>query len=110
MHIFSEPYSVIDWDEITIEKHRGEAGFAWSRTYKTETIRIVLVEYSTGFRADHWCCRGHIMHLLDGEMNIELKDGSKLSLKKGMSCCFSDSKATAHKPFTDSGALLLVID
>lgn len=110
MQIISEPYSVINWDDITIEKHRGETGYAWSRTFKTENIRIMMVEYSTGFKADHWCCRGHIMHLLEGEMKIELKDGSVLRLLKGMSCCFSDSKATAHKLSTAKGAFIMVID
>lgn len=110
MQIISEPYSVIDWDNIPIEKQPGEKGFAWSRTFKAENIRIVLVEYSPDFKADHWCCRGHVLHLLDGEMSIELKDGSMISLIKGMSCCLSDHNSIAHKPFTGKGALLLVID
>lgn len=110
MQIISEPYSVIDWDNIPIEKQSGEKGFVWTRTFKTESIRIVLVEYSPDFKADHWCCRGHIMHLLDGEISIELKDGSVIRLIKGMSCCFSDNNAIAHKPFTGKGAFLLVID
>lgn len=110
MQIISEPYSVIDWDKVRIEKQSGETGFAWSRTIDTGNIRIILVEYSPGFKAGHWCCRGHVIHLLDGEMSIELKDGSVIRLIKGMSCCFSDSKAIAHKPFTGTGAFLLVID
>jgi len=110
MQIISKQYSVIDWDVIPIEKHSGETGFVWSRTFEEGNIRIVLVEYSPGFRADHWCCRGHVLHLLDGEMNIELKDGSVIRLIKGMSCCISDNNATAHKPFTVTGSLLLVID
>ncbi len=110
MQIISEPYSVIDWDNVTIEKHSGETGFAWSRTIETGNINIVLVEYSPGFRADHWCSRGHVMHLLEGELNIELKDGSVIRITKGMSCCFSDCQATAHKPFTGIGAFLLVVN
>ena len=110
MQIISDPYSVIDWDNVPIIKHPGETGFAWSRTFETGNIRIRLTEYSPGFRSDHWCCRGHLIHLLDGELNIEIKDGSVIRLIKGMSCCFSDSKATAHKPFTSTGASLLVVD
>ena len=110
MQIISKQYSVIDWDVVPIEKHSGETGFVWSRTFEEGNIRIVLVEYSPGFRADHWCCRGHVLHLLDGEVNIELKDGSVIRLIKGMSCCISDNNATAHKPFTVTGSLLLVID
>jgi uncharacterized cupin superfamily protein len=110
MQIISDPYSVIDWDDVPIVKHPGETGSAWSRTFETGNIRIRLTEYSPGFKSDHWCCRGHLIHLLDGELNVEIKDGSVIRLIKGMSCCFSDSKATAHKPFTSTGASLLVVD
>lgn len=110
MQIISELNTVIDWDNVPIIKHPGETGFAWSRTFETGNIRIRLTEYSPGFKSDHWCCRGHIIHLLDGELNIELKDGSMIRLIKGMSCCLSDSKSTAHKPFTGTGAFLLVVD
>jgi len=110
MQIISEPYSVIDWDNVLIEKHSGETGFAWSRNFETGNIRIRLTEYSPGFKSDHWCCRGHIIHLLDGEIIFELKDGSMVRLIKGMSCCFSDSKAIAHKSQTKTGAFLLIID
>ena len=110
MKIISDPYSVIDWDNVPILKHTGETGFAWSRTFETGNIRIRLIEYSPGFKSDHWCCRGHLIHLFDGELNIEIKDGSVIRLIKGMSCCFSDNKATAHKSFTSTGAFLLVVD
>lgn len=110
MQIISEPYSVIDWDNVQITKHSGETGFAWSRMFETGNIRIRLVEYSPGFKSDHWCCRGYLIHLLDGALNFELKDGSVINLIKGMSCCFGNSKATAHKPFTDIGAYLLVVE
>jgi uncharacterized cupin superfamily protein len=110
MQILSTPYTVIDWDDVSITKHFGETGFTWCRTYETGNIRIRLVEYSPGFRSDHWCCRGHIIHLLDGEIKFELKDGSLLRLIKGMSCCFGESKAIAHKPLTETGAFLLIID
>ena len=110
MQIISEQYSAIDWDNVPITRHSGETGFTWSRTFEAGNIRIRLVEYSPGFRSDHWCCRGHIIHLLDGEMKFELKDGSIVRLIKGMSCCFSDSKAIAHKSLTETGAFLLIID
>jgi len=110
MQIISEQYSVIDWDNVPITRHPGETGFTWSRTYEAGNIRIRLIEYSPGFKSDHWCCRGHIIHLLDGGMKFELQDGSMVMLIKGMSCCFSDSKAIAHKPLTETGAFLLIID
>jgi len=110
MQIINEPYSVVDWDSVPITKHSGETGFTWSRTVETGNIRIRLSEYSPDFRSGHWCCRGHIIHILDGEIKFELKDGSVVRLIKGMSCFFSDSKAIAHKSQSKTGAFLLIID
>ena len=39
MQIIGEPYSVIDWDNVPIEKHSGENGFVWSRTFEKGNIR-----------------------------------------------------------------------
>ena len=110
MYITEVPYTNINWDEVPITKHSGETGFAYRRIFETGNVRLRLVEYSPGYRADHWCCRGHVIHLLDGEIKFELKDGSMVSLIKGMSCCLSDSKSIAHKALTESGAFLLIID
>lgn len=110
MQIISAPYTLIDWDDVPITKHSGETGFAYRRTCETGNVRLRLVEYSPGFKSDHWCCRGHVIHLLDGRINYEFKDGSGIMLIKGMSCCFSDSKAIAHKTSTGNGALLLIVD
>lgn len=110
MQIINEPYTIVDWDNVPITKHSGETGFIWCRAFETENIRIRLSEYSPGFKSDHWCCRGHIIHILNGEMSFEFKDGTGIKLLKGMSCCFSDSKAIAHRPVTVTGALIFIID
>ena len=109
MKIISSPYSLIDWDDVLITKHSGETGFAYQRSCETGNVRLRLVEYSPGFKSDHWCCRGHVIYLLDGQINFEFRDGSEIMLIKGMSCCFSDSKAIAHKPCTETGAFLLIV-
>jgi len=110
MNITDVPYTKIDWDEVPITKHSGENGYAYWRTFETGNIRIRLVEYSPGYRADHWCCRGHVIHLLDGEAICELKHGSEIQLKKGMTCCYSDNQENPYKLFTKNGAFLLIID
>jgi uncharacterized cupin superfamily protein len=110
MHITNVPYTKIDWDEVPITKHSGETGHAWWRTFETGNIRIRLVEYSPGYRADHWCCRGHVIYLLDGGMISEHKDGLKIQLKKGMTYCFSDNQENPHKSFSRNGVYLLILD
>ena len=34
-----------------------------------------MVEYSPGYFADHWCDRGHVLYVLEGELDTELRDG-----------------------------------
>ena len=110
MQIICAPYTVIDWDDVPITKHSGETGFAYFRTCETGNVRIRLVEYSPGFKSDHWCCRGHVIHLLEGEMVFELKDGLLMVLKRGMTCCMSDNSQNPHRSFTKTGAVLFIVD
>ena len=103
-------FAKINWDEVPITKHSGKTGYAWWRTFETGNIRIRLVEYSPGYIADHWCCRGHVIQVLDGEMISELKDGLKFQLEKGMTFCISDNQVNPHKLFSGNGVSLLIID
>ena len=110
MQIISAPYTVIDWDDVPITKHSGETGFAYFRTYETGNVRIRLVEYSPGFKSDHWCCRGHVIYVLEGEIVSELKEGAGLILKKGMSWSSCDNNQNPHRIITKNGALLFIVD
>jgi quercetin dioxygenase-like cupin family protein len=44
-----------------------------------------MVEYTPGYLADHWCVKGHILLCTDGELETELDDGRRFTLKPGMS-------------------------
>jgi quercetin dioxygenase-like cupin family protein len=50
-------------------------------------IRVRIVEYSPGYLADHWCSRGHVLLVLEGELVTELDDGRKFVLTAGTSVC-----------------------
>lgn len=110
MQITDVSNTCINWDDIPITKNSGETGYAYQRTVELGNVRVRIVEYSPGYKADHWCCRGHFIHLLDGEISFEIKDGSGLRLIKGMSCCFSDIRAIAHKTCSETGAILMIVD
>jgi quercetin dioxygenase-like cupin family protein len=43
------------------------------------------VEYTAGYRADHWCDLGHVLYVLEGELDTELRNGRKFKLLPGMS-------------------------
>jgi len=69
-----------------------------------------MIEYSPGYKADHWCPRGHVLLVLEGELNIELKDGQKFKLTPGMSFQVADDEENPHLAFTDAGAKVFIVD
>ena len=69
-----------------------------------------IVRYSAGYEADHWCSKGHILHGLEGDVIIKLKDETEYHLKKGMSIICGDNLENPHKAISKKGAAILIID
>lgn len=109
MLIDSLPFTVTDWLSIEPTVHAGESGQATWRTQQFGTIRVRLVNYSPGYRADHWCSKGHILLCLAGELHTELEDGRRFTLGPGMSYQVAD-EAEAHRSSTSIGARLFIVD
>lgn len=103
------PFQTIDWGVIPKTEHEGEEGIAIWQTMEFTGLRIRLVEYSRGYRANHWCAKGHIVHCLEGEFISELKDGKEFLLTKGMTYVVSDD-LSLHRSTTKNGVKLLIID
>ncbi len=103
------PFTLMDWETVPVERHNGETGFAEWKVIRIGDIRIRRVVYSPGYRADHWCDKGHVIFCVEGEMTTELKDGSTFILKKGMSYHVGDN-ADSHRSATISGASLFIVD
>lgn len=107
------PFGVTDWDTVERTEHKGDTGVAYWRTrHFGETgndIRVRMVEYSAGYRADHWCSKGHILLCLEGELETTLEDGRVFILKSGMSYQVAD-RAEAHQSYTEKGAKLFIVD
>lgn len=74
-----------------------------------EGLRVRMVEYSAGYRADHWCQKGHIVHCLQGSFVSEMEDGNHFELKTGDTYVVSD-EMSSHCSVTRDGATLLIID
>jgi len=68
-----------------------------------------MVDYSSGYLADHWCVKGHILLCVEGELITELEDGRRFVLKPGMSYQVSDH-GEAHRSSTETGAKLFIVD
>ena len=103
------PFGTTDWLQLDPVEHPGEAGVARWRTRQFGAIRVRLVEYTPGYRADHWCQKGHILFCVAGELETELADGRVFRLTPGMSYQVADN-AEAHRSRTDVGATLFIVD
>ena len=110
MKLAANMFEVVDWAGEPATEHSGDGGVAWWRTRMIGDVRVRLVEYSPGYVADHWCDRGHILFVVEGELTTELRDGRKFHLTPGMSYQVSDSGDAAHRSTSDSGAKLFIVD
>src|SRR5688500_6125789 len=90
VHLSGIPFGITDWQQIDPTERPGEAGVARWRTRHFGAVRLRLVEYSAGYRADHWCQKGHILFCVAGELETELADGRLFRLKPGMSYQVAD--------------------
>jgi hypothetical protein len=103
------PFQTIDWSAVPKTLHPGESGVAVWQTLQYNGLRIRIVEYPPGYRADHWCSKGHIVHCLEGEFTSEMADGSHFVLRKGMTYVVSDDMSV-HRSVTEHGVTLFIVD
>lgn len=106
----SIPFQITDWSKVPSTEHPGEQGLATWRTLQLEGVRVRMVDYSAGYKADHWCAKGHIIFCIQGEMTTTLKDGNTHILKQGMSYQVSDDAANPHSSESQCGCRLFIVD
>jgi quercetin dioxygenase-like cupin family protein len=109
MRLTTFPFQTLDWSSIPKEKHNGETGIAYWQTQMMNDIRVRRVEYSPGYKADHWCSKGHIILCIEGEMDTELDDGRIMKLTTGM-CYFVGDNNEAHRTSAETGCKLFIVD
>jgi quercetin dioxygenase-like cupin family protein len=103
------PFMTTDWSTVPATTRPGTTGTATWRTVEAGEIRVRRVDYSPGYQADHWCSRGHVLFVLEGELVTELRDGRTFRLTPGMSYQVAND-AEPHRSRTDTGAKLFVVD
>ncbi|EHM00597.1 hypothetical protein HMPREF9946_02547 [Acetobacteraceae bacterium AT-5844] len=104
------PFTPAHWDALPATEHKGETGTAIWRTLNNGDVRMRVVEYSPGYLADHWCDRGHVIYVLEGELKTELKDGRTFTFGKGHGYTVSDFGDSPHRSSTVTGARLFIVD
>ncbi len=110
MELPTLPFTITDWDKVEPVTYPGETGEAVWRTFNMGEIRVRVVDYSPGYLADHWCYKGHILYVLEGELTSELKDGRQVVITPGISYQVSDFGDSPHRSKTDVGAKLFIVD
>ena len=109
MKIIDVPFTATDWSAVPATSHPGDPGMAYWRTLELGNLRVRMVEYSPGYVADHWCSRGHVLLVLEGELITELQNGESHVLKPGQSYQVADGVAP-HRSRTKDGAKLFIVD
>ncbi len=109
MQLGDGPFTTTDWATVPTTEHAGVAGVAQWQTVEIGDARVRMVEYSPGYVADHWCRRGHILLVLEGELVTDLEDGRSFTLRAGMSYQVADD-VTGHRSRTETGARLFIVD
>lgn len=110
MKIVDTPFTVTDWSAVAPVEHTGERGTSRWRVVESGNLRVRVVDYSPGYRSDHWCPRGHVFYVLAGEFGIVLKDGREFRLGPGTSFQAGDDGSNPHLGYSDSGARALIVD
>lgn len=109
MQMDNIPFATTHWSEVPRTEHSAEAGQAFWQTQHFGGIRVRMVEYTAGYVSDHWCRKGHVLLCLEGEMETELEDGRRFTLKAGMSYQVADN-AEPHRSRSVGGAKLFIVD
>jgi hypothetical protein len=103
------PFQVVDWAALAATVHPGADGSATWRTLEVGGVRSRIVEYSAGYVADHWCERGHVVFVIEGELVTELRDGRSVTLGAGQGYVVADGDG-AHRSRSSRGAKLFIVD
>jgi len=102
-------FATADWTHIAPTEHAGETGVALWRTLHFGEIRVRMVDYSPGYKADHWCSKGHVILCIAGELETDIADGRHFALKAGESYQAPDGEP-GHRSSTGTGARLFIVD
>lgn len=109
MRLADIPFQTTDWATVPVTKRPGSPGEAFWRTKQYGDLRVRMVEYSAGYVSDHWCEKGHVLLVLEGELHTELRDGRVFVLGPGVSYEVADGDAP-HRSSAPNGARIFVID
>ncbi len=110
MTIHDLPFTILDWAAVPAVEHPGETGTSAWRTFEGGGVRARIVTYGAGFRSDHWCPRGHVLRVLEGELVVDLRDGRSFTLGPGAGFAAGDDERNPHLARSPLGATVFIVD
>jgi hypothetical protein len=110
MRLKDLPLGTTDWSTLPASTHPGETGAATARTRQMGDVQVRLIDYSSGYLADHWCAKGHILLVVAGALEIEHRDGPRFALMAGMSWHAADDDGPPHRVVCREGARVFIVD
>ncbi len=103
------PSKVIAWESLPVTVMPGATGSAQVWTSQSGEVALRRIEFSAGYRADHWCAKGHLALVLAGSLIIEFQDGRSFDVAAGSSFQIGDGDGL-HRAYTDDGATIFSVD
>jgi hypothetical protein len=110
MKIQNVPFATTDWSGVPKEEYPGETGTSFWKVFQAGDLRVRMVEYSANFKSDHFCPRGHVLLVLEGELFLRLKNGREHRLTTGTSFQAGDDVSNPHLAYSKSGATVFIVD
>jgi quercetin dioxygenase-like cupin family protein len=109
MKITNLPEAAVDWSRISAARTPGASGAARIRALQTNDVQLRVVDYESGYLADHWCSKGHILYVISGSLTIEHEDGHEsYELFTGMS--WQTGEGSPHRVRSKGGAKVFIVD
>lgn len=111
MKLTSMGETVTDWSRVAATVVPGATGAARARAQQMGDVQLRLVEYGSGYLADHWCAKGHVIYVVAGALAIEHEDGTPARIiEAGMSWSVADGEGPAHRVRSETGATVFIVD
>ncbi|MBL8231183.1 MAG: DHCW motif cupin fold protein [Bryobacterales bacterium] len=110
MKLTNLPPEAINWAAVPVTDQPGASGHTAMRVFQAGDLRLRMVDYSAGYLADHWCHKGHIIHVLAGQLIVEHENGSEFVLDAGMTYHVADEEGSPHRARSNPGATVFIVD
>jgi hypothetical protein len=110
MKLSNFPQGITDWSQVPTSEHPGASGTATVQTRQIGDIQLRRIVYSANYKADHWCHKGHIVFVLEGQLIMEHQQDLTCTLTPGTSYHVADDEDSPHRVLSETGATIFVMD